>query len=160
MYFEKLPFIYYSLDNATVQIVKDITIRTKIAIFLRESIYIYEKYTVQDGEKAEHIAARLYNNPLLHWVIFVTNDIVDPYNDWPLSDYDLGKWVEENMNPDGIHHYENLFGDWVNPTNPEAYPITNLEFYRLENDEKRAIKLIKPELVQFFIDEFDRLVKE
>lgn len=160
MYFEKLPLINYTLDNSTVQIVKDITIRTKIAEFLRESVYIYEKYSVQDGERAEHIAARLYNNPLLHWLIFIANDIVDPYNDWPLSDYDLGRWVEENMVPNGIHHYENSFGDWVNSTNPEANAITNLEFYLSENDQKRAIKLIKPELVQFFIDEFDRLIKE
>ncbi len=160
MYFEKLPHIYYTFDDVSAQIVKDITVRTKIAGFLRESVYLYERYTVQDGERPEHIAARVFKNPMLHWIIMTVNDIVDPYNDWPMSDYDLGQWVEGRMDPNAIHHYETVSGDWVNAVNPGAYPITNLEYHITENDKKREIKLIKPELVQFFIDEFDRLVKQ
>lgn len=159
MYFEKLPLIYYSLDNKTTRIVKDITVRTKIAEYLKGAGFLYEKYIVRDGERPEHIAAKFYKDPTIHWLIMLTNEVVDPINDWPISEYDLQKWVEENMDPYAAHHYVDANGNWVNSTHPKAIRVTNLEHHQTENDKKRVINLIKPDLIQIFIDEFDRLVK-
>lgn len=159
MYFEKLPLIYYTLDNRTTQVVRDITVRTKVADLIKDSAYLYEQYSVKDGERPEHLAARFYNNPLLHWIILIANEIIDPYEDWPMSDYDLSQWVKTNMDPNQIHHYENSDGDWVPNTDSGAYPVTNLEQYLIVNDRRRLIKVVKPELVQFFVDEFERLMQ-
>lgn len=162
MYFNTLPLITYSLDNKTTQIVRDITIRTRIANYLKESAFLYDRYAVKDGEMPEHVASRFYKNPLLHWVVMITNDVIDPYNDWPISDYNFSVWANTNFTEEelnSVHHHEDQNGFWVNESAVGAHPITVYEYYYTENDKKRTIKLIKPELLQIFLDEYNRLTK-
>lgn len=163
MYFESMPLIYYKLtEEIPEQIVKDVTVRTKVASFIKDSVFLYENYIVRDGERPEHVAARVYNKPTLHWIILLVNEIIDPYTDWPMSDMDLMAYIESFVDPIATHHYEDRDGNWVNGTESQlnVYPITNLEYYSTQNDKRRLIKIVKPELTQFFVDEYNRLVKQ
>ncbi len=163
MYFESMPVIYYNLlEGAPEQIVKDVTVRTKLAAFVKNSAFLYEHYIVKDGERPEHIAARVYGKPTLHWIILIVNEIIDPYTDWPMSDMDLFNYISTFVNPIDIHHYEDRDGNWVNNTESQlsVYPISNLEYYSIQNDKRRLIKIVKPGLAEFFIEEYNRLVKQ
>lgn len=163
MYFESMPVIYYNLlEGAPEQIVKDVTVRTKVAAFIKNSAFLYENYIVKDGERPEHVAARVYGKPTLHWIILLANEIIDPYTDWPMSDSDLFSYVSTFVNPIDIHHYEDRDGNWVNNTESQlnVYPISNLEYYSIQNDKRRLIKIVKPGLAEFFIEEYNRLVKQ
>lgn len=159
MYFNDMPFITYSLDNETQQIVRDITLRVKISDHLKEAAYAYEKYIIQDGDRPETVASRIYKNPELHWVIMIANDIVDPYEDWPMSSADLDEYIEALGDGEDIDHYENADGYWVNSNSPDATPVTIREYRTKVNDEKRVIKIPKPELINFVISEYTRLMK-
>lgn len=158
MYFKKFPLIFYSFDESTKQIVRDITLRVKQASFIKDSIYIYDKYSVMDGERPETVAAKIYGNPFLHWVLMNTNDIIDPYEDWPRSEREVIDWVSQNMDPLEIHHYENRNGEWVENNAFESIPVTNEDYYISLNDKKRLINIVKPELVSTFVGEFNRVI--
>jgi len=64
----------------------------------------YYPYTVAEGERPDIIAANYYDDPRYSWVIYLANDIIDPYFDWPLSTdefnaFIVGKYgsIEESM---------------------------------------------------------------
>lgn len=54
---------------------------------------LFYPYTVSEGERPDTIAGNYYGDPKYDWVVMLTNDIVDPYYDWPLSNYDFYQFV-------------------------------------------------------------------
>ncbi len=52
------------------------------------------KYMVQSGETPEQISEKKYGSTDWYWTILLLNNIIDVYNDWPLSDYELDKSIE------------------------------------------------------------------
>ena len=59
----------------------------------KKFIYL-DRYHIDDGERIEEVANAIYGSPEYHWVIVITNDIVDPIHEWPLSTTDLIKYCQ------------------------------------------------------------------
>ena len=103
MFFEKFPYLYYTLDDKnTYQIVPDILRRIKLSEELKNNNAFFDQYDIRDGETPEMLADKFYGNPMLHWVILLANDIIDPRFDWPLDYYNLvefckGKYGEHSI---------------------------------------------------------------
>ena len=85
MYFSKFPVVKYPIFNGEkMQAVFACNILRRVALSetLRDGDGIFIEYSVKDGEKPEHIAERIYGNPNLHWIVLLTNTIIDPYHGW------------------------------------------------------------------------------
>ena len=85
MYFSKFPVVKYPIFNGEkLQAVFACNILRRVALSetLRDGDGIFIEYSVKDGEKPEHIAERIYGNPNLHWIVLLTNTIIDPYHGW------------------------------------------------------------------------------
>ena len=96
MYFEKFPYMIYTLDNyASGQIVTDIFRRVAIAQETKNNYTAFDEYDIKDGETPEILADKMYGNPMLHWLILMCNDILDPRFEWPLSNYDLIQYCKD-----------------------------------------------------------------
>jgi len=94
MYFAKFPYMVYTLDNySSGQIVKDIFRRVIALTEFKENYTMFDEYDVKDGETPEILADKIYGNSNLHWIILLTNDILDPRYEWPLSNYNLIEYV-------------------------------------------------------------------
>ena len=71
---------------------------------------------------------------------------------------------------DGVHHYEiaQTSGDTTqiinigtdNTNYPSATLITNREYEQTEQDRKRKIRLLDPQYIQQFVDEFKSIMSE
>ena len=86
MYFQNFPITYYSLDDtSTAQVVTNIALRIKLSDELKNNLALYDEYDIKDGETPEMVADKFYSNPLLHWLVLHTNDILDARFDWPLD---------------------------------------------------------------------------
>jgi len=48
-------------------------------------IEVFHPYTIKEGERADQIANFFYEDPSLDWLIYLSNDIKDPLNEWPKS---------------------------------------------------------------------------
>ena len=68
----------------------------------------YNKMIVENNMRIEQVADKVYGSSGLDWVVAITNDITNLYQDWPVSDYSLQKWVEsEYSDPySTIRYYE------------------------------------------------------
>ena len=87
-YFDKFPEIKY--NNV---LVKDITRRVK---FLKESLedpFTFLPYMVKEGERAEDIAYHYYGDANYAWLVYLANDIIDPYNEWPMDEHTFNQYL-------------------------------------------------------------------
>ena len=179
MYFDSIPKILYdSKGNGEVKVVTNLLKRVAIRTKIRTNALILDTYNVKNGETPESIADKLYDDPELHWVVLMVNDITDRYHQWPMYEQQFNTYVSEKYdNPDAVHHYEISQSSGDTSTKIEVYNnsalytgdtdfysgasiITNREYEEREQDKKRQIRLLDPSFIDQFVEEFKLLMKE
>ena len=95
-YFENFPIIEYDGKK-----VRDITRRNTLMRNLQTNPLVFLPYTVKEGEKPEDIANFYYGSTDYTWLVYLSNNIVDPYHQWPkseleLQDYIIDKYADES----------------------------------------------------------------
>lgn len=61
----------------------------------KENILLFEQYEVQDGDRIENVAYKLYKNVNYWWVIALFNNIRNPWTDWVKTDDQLHELAEK-----------------------------------------------------------------
>jgi hypothetical protein len=51
--------------------------------------YVYYPYEIVEEERADQFSARYYEDSYQSWVLYITNNITDPYYEWYLSEQQL-----------------------------------------------------------------------
>lgn len=77
-FFKYFPTLLYSNTVATNVIAKirfEESVAKNLAVFL--------PYEIQEGQRPDQIAENYYNDPTYDWVIYLSNNITDPYHQWP-----------------------------------------------------------------------------
>ncbi len=155
-YFVKYPHIFYSFNEGENVIVRDITTRVTLPQDVLSTDALYQDAVINSGEMPEDVSYRLYKSTQYHWIIMLVNQIIEP-SDWPMSYADVEEYANELYeNPYGVHHYEDADGNWAT----SGTTITNLEYEQTLNEEKRLIRVIRPDLISVFVSEFNNLMKE
>ena len=175
-YFNEFPVINYNLSgvNGNTKEITDIWRRVKVRSKIANNVALFDKFDVPEGDSPETVAYKVYGDAEYFWVVTLMNNIVNRYYDWPLDEYNSQQYVADKYaNPDAIHHYEitqssgRQTGDGTsdythkvecNATEPGAESVSNIEYERRLQDEKRQIKLLQPNYLNNFIDEFRRLI--
>ena len=93
-FFENFPEIQYELSDGKRVFIKDFIRKSRIEQEAVKSIINYTKYEIQDGERPDVVATKLYNNPDLHWTFFLVNDI-DNYYDWHMDNLTFEKYMNK-----------------------------------------------------------------
>jgi len=175
MYFSKFPKGLYDINGDGVnKLVTDLMTRVKIREKIKDESAIYDSYDVPNGETPEITAFKHFGDSEYHWIILLTNSMLDSYYDWPLSDQAFETYINDKyVNPDAIHHYEITQSSGpqtgsgpndyshkveVNSTVTGAESVSNREYEQRIQDKKRTIKLLDPAYLTAFIEEFDSLV--
>tara|TARA_B100000287_G_scaffold291580_1_gene274913 strand:- start:4300 stop:5031 length:732 start_codon:yes stop_codon:yes gene_type:complete len=86
-YFTNFPEMQYTLSDGKIVYIKDFFRKSRIEQDAVRSIVDAMKYNIQDGERPDVLATKLYGNPDLHWTFFLVNDI-ENYYDW-YKDFDV-----------------------------------------------------------------------
>ena len=160
MYFEEFPkFTYpFKINGKTeYKAVSDITQNVRVRKEILANITLYDEYDIVDGETPEIIAEKVYGSPLHHWVVMLCNQRYDYINDFPLSTYNLEQHITEKYgagNEYNTHHYVDTNGNIVDSSNPEATSVSNYQYEDDENEKKRRIKLIAPNLLNTILKNF------
>ena len=63
----------------------------------------FSRYAITEDDRLDLISEKTYGTPLYDWVVAITNNMINPYFDMPLPEWQLRDLVD---NPDGVHHYE------------------------------------------------------
>jgi len=175
-YFNEFPVINYNLSGVSgnTKEITDIWRRVKVRSKIANNVALFDKFDVPEGDSPETVAYKVYGDAEYFWVVTLMNNIVNRYYDWPLDEYNFQQYVEDKYaNPDAVHHYEitqssgKQTGDGpadythkveCNATEPGAESVSNIEYERRLQDKKRQIKLLQPNYLNNFIDEFRRLI--
>jgi hypothetical protein len=72
---------------------KNIMARIRIAQALDEDNLALLPYTLKDGDRPDNIAFSYYGDPHMDWIIYITNNILDPHFDWPLDEKSLQEFI-------------------------------------------------------------------
>ena len=176
-YFDRFPRIIYDIKNdGNYKLLPDILRRVRTRAVIDESVVLFEKYDVVNGEKPEDIAFKWFGDAQLHWVILMTNNVTDRYYKWPMNDAQFEVYLDDKYtNPDAVHHYEitrtsgtttpqgpNDYSHLVevNSDEPDAISISFRQYEEREQDRKRSIKLLDKRFLTEFVTEFNNLIAE
>ena len=189
MYFSIIPNISYDekpisypFSESDFVTAKNFFRRYKLNDDIFSNVVYFKKYTILEGERPDSVALKAYGDVFYDWVIFLTNNMVNAHYDWPRSNYEMYKIVEEEFDDpySEISHYEikETIGQYqaglhvdetfyngqhklnINGTvslkngNEIASPVTVAEYYQTENEKKREIYLLKKEYLRSFVDDF------
>ena len=89
-YFENFPTINYEGYN-----VKDITRRNSFTSIFADNPSLYLPFTVKEGERPEYIANYYYGSTDYTWLVYMANNIIDPYLQWPMAEADFNNYLIE-----------------------------------------------------------------
>ena len=114
-YFRRLPNLDYpSLlktrkSNLDFVQTKNLFRRAKVREDLFANFMQFDKYKIVGDERPDNVAEKVYNNSDLDWVVLMANNIIDVYNEWPLTQIQFNEYVNNKYKPQelvSIHHHE------------------------------------------------------
>jgi len=167
-YFKQFPKVLYDVrGDGNEQMMTNITKRVRFRDYIKRNYVTYDFYDVKSGETPEYIANEFYGDPELHWIILLLNDVIDYYNDWPMTTEQFERYVKSKYDDiDAIHHYEyaqesgsttftiELPNDSATTIPVGATPITNYEYEESIQENKRRIRLIQKRFIGQIKNEF------
>ena len=118
-YFDKLPDFEYVSRLPNAKIGDYITVKNLFKrVFLREDIYqnltFFKKYSIVGDDRPDNVAAQVYEDSTLDWLVLLANNIINVQNEWPLPQEDFNRHLLDTYNDDydkiynGVHHYETI----------------------------------------------------
>ena len=132
LYFTPFPTIPYRIPGTNRSIAAtDITRRFAVRNFIFDARVAFDTYYVDDGERPDTVAKDYYQDPTLDWLVLLTNEIQDPYFEWPLGYEQFNKMVLQKYKGRGtsnsdldtisyvnqtIHHYERIIQSYQTKT--------------------------------------------
>lgn len=164
-------FKYFPTTEFNNQVVKDIIRRV---VFNQSSqTEAFDYVILKDGETPEMISFKYYGASNYHWMIMLVNNVIHPFYDWLMSEEELNLFVTDKYgsgHEDDIHHYETtedaepdiLAGTWVDANFSAALrtEITNRQYETALNEEKRTIKLLKPQYLASIESELKNKIRK
>lgn len=151
----------------------------------------YEKfyeYVVKEGERPDIIAYREYSDASLDWIIYLINEIVDPYSGWVMNNNDFISYLEdkygvraEKLNSVVIsssishYYYKGIASDTQEIISSYNYTMTKETYDKLGspsgwvpksifdyeneiNESKRTIKMLRSAYITEFKTQFKDLI--
>ena len=155
--FNRFPVVPYDVSGTGDVIeVKNLLRHFAFRQDILDNTGFYMSWIIRDQDTPQVIAHKLYGSTYHYWIVLMGNLMVDPLWDWPLTDKHLKAYCDRKYGSTitDLHHYEAL-----EPNIPNEYPvgtvvdasyaskqlISNYEYELRANEEKRKIKLIRPE---------------
>lgn len=183
-FFNNYPKINYDLlKNNRPSAIQNPLVRFKLKDILKSKTALYYTHDVQDGQSAQFIAHRYYGDDTLDWVIYVTNDIIDPQYGWPLNYQDFINFLKAKYGSVATaqstnHHYEQIiqtqsvlydgtiipeksievdYDTYVTLTNSERRSIDCYTYEEKQNEKKRTIKILHKNYLTQFLNEAESI---
>lgn len=175
MYFEQFPLIEYNGKTAV-----NLLSRVKINTNVRKLTSAFLPYDLEYDQRPDALAFDYYDDSMYDWLVFLSNDILDPYYDWYLNNLVFEEFIADKYGSyvnaqETIDHYTRNVIDNEDPYNdivinndtytiaPDAVRFKEKSSYDMEleaNEERRTISLINKELRFQASEDLERLLND
>lgn len=155
-FFQKAQKTIFKIDNFDYIEAIDLTIGFKAKELLKNIQGVsYQPYVIQDGERPDSVAFKLYDDPYLDWTVLLANNIQNIYEEWPKDTATFKNYIIEKYGSLGtamatIKYYYDGSGNVINVTDYTALAAssgkrTETEYqYELRmNTNKSKIRVFK-----------------
>lgn len=189
-YFRPFPTISYRVPGSKNSIpVTDITRRFSVSNFINNSKASFDEYHIGDGERPDMIAYDYYQDETLDWLILLTNEILDPYFEWPRSYEQMQAYITQKYGSiaaanQTVHHYEKIiqqqqiindrgeqrilpekklivdYTTYTTLTSSERRIVSNYDYEIKANDDRRHIYLIDLHYTQLIKEQHPYIFEE
>jgi hypothetical protein len=114
LYFRNIPNLeYINRDENTISEyskTKNLFKRGKIRDDIFGNLSYFNKYIIVGDERPDNIAFKVYNDETLDWVVMLSNNILNLYDEWPLTQESFDSYLIEKYGSyealNNTHHYE------------------------------------------------------
>jgi len=179
-YFDNFRMIYYN-----GQLSRNIVMKAQFFRNVLDTYSAFYPYTIRDGDTVEHVAYKYYGNANYDWLVYFSNEIIDPYFAWPMNYSQFQKYLYKKYNnsidaiDDTIMYYAydptvdtqdigyeykinyQMAADTYNALTPIEKgfwkPVYALEYETALNESRRNIQLFNNELVNRVEQEISRI---
>lgn len=185
-FFKYFPTISYDLlKNGNTRVIQNPLVRFKILNALKNRTALYYTYDIKEGQSAQFIAHKYYGDETLDWILFLTNDIIDPLYDWPLDYQDFTNYLKNKYGSietalNTFHSYEWIYqsqqtlydgtivSEKVLNVDAETYAglpvnekreVSKYDYEQRLNDKKRNIKILKSDYLGNVLTEIERVFR-
>lgn len=189
-YFRPFPTISYRVPGSKNSIPAiDITRRFSVANFINNSKASFDEYHIGDGERPDMLAYDYYQDETLDWLILLTNEIIDPYFEWPRSYEQMQAYITQKYGSiaaanQTVHHYEKIiqqqqiindrgeqrilpektlivdYTTYATLTSSERRIVSNYDYEIKANDDRRHIYLIDLHYTQLIKEQHPYIFEE
>ncbi len=122
---------------------------------LREDIFqdltTFQKYDIKGDDRPDNVANEIYGSPDLDWVVLLSNNIINLYDEWPLSQSNLDAYIMDKYGTieklNEVHHYESnevkdRNGVIIFPRGVQVSVAQSVSYYESMTDEQVTINPI------------------
>ena len=187
-YFSNFPAVSYKLPGLSNSLLAtDVTKRFVLRDFYRRAMVDFYRYDVVEGQRPDNVAYEFYAESDLDWLILLPNEMLDPYYEWPRTQYDMNEYLRKKYGSVSnaqatVHHYEQIIQNRTTTQDADGIAIVVSErslivdqttyaslapadrksvsvydFEMAKNERNRTIDIIKPGDVPAILDAFRNL---
>ena len=100
-----------SLNDYTVT--KNLFKRARIRDDIFQNVSYFNKYDIIGDERPDQVAEKIYGDSSLDWVVLLSNNVHNVYEEQPKTQYAFDKHLLEKYGDyetlyNGVHHYETI----------------------------------------------------
>ena len=116
-FFRELPNVTYQtplsnrISSNEYILAKNLFRSAKTLDWLRNNVTVFNKFVIEDNDRPDVIAEKLYGDPELDYVVIIIAEITNIKEQWPLTNQQLYEYAENRWGLTGLntlHHYETL----------------------------------------------------
>jgi hypothetical protein len=120
-YFSRMEIINY---NGTLT--RNVMTRVQLLNSVRNITNAFYPYTIKDGERPDTIAYDYYGDSYYDWLVYIVNNIMDPYYQWPLVQLEFDEYIAKKYGSvegamETVLFYRNDWADDDSVLSPAAY---------------------------------------
>lgn len=168
-FFKNFPTISYAFgDDEIERSIVNISARLKIAERIRQSVAVLHDYVVQDSERPDIVALKVYGSSDYTWLVLLLNNMLSLY-DWPLTSDEFDEYIRERYGSVNAAQYQTVYlthdGLRVDAATWAQLPSTGrstTNMYEVElqqNEDKRRIKIVPAEFAPILQREMKEALK-
>jgi len=160
-YFRNLPnfdYVNRTSDGKNISdytAVKNLFKKGKLREDIIENLTLFEKYTIIGDDRPDNVAYEVYGDATLDWVVLTSNNIINVYDEWPMSQQSFDTYLTQkylfnyNLIYNGIHHYEskevrNSQGVVIFPEGITVEATQTVSYYDYYDEKQVTINVAVP----------------
>jgi len=160
-FFANNPKILYEVSNSNIPVeCMDITKRFKLRESVAQKKYILFNYQLREGERPDMVADFYYGDPTLDWLVLITNNIFDPYFEWPLTHTEFTEFVK--LKYGSVEYAKSNYKEYYKILQPRQKTVEGywVDEYSVQIDQKTYQSLTAPQRKRVSFYDYENSLNE